>query len=232
MEQLVITLQTADRDPAKPDDDGQRRVFAKGGMLKAIRAAVKAKSPTGKLELRRHDRRPVRRPTARPRATSTRPGLRGRLRPTRGGGRRRRRLAHLSVASDLTPCPWCGTPGPATGHPACRPAAPRRAMGEMPAWKYGRGTAADYNYLTAWEAEPRRRPRRGVGHRGRPGRAGRRPSGSSPHAKPPSTSCAARPTPGPTSASAVLSSARSARSGGGSLGTGPWTAPPTKGWVA
>jgi hypothetical protein len=51
MEQLVLTLQTDLRDPAKPDDDGQRRVFAKGGMLKAIRAAVKAKSPTGKLEL-------------------------------------------------------------------------------------------------------------------------------------------------------------------------------------
>lgn len=60
MQQLVITLQTDQRDG--PDDDGQRRLFAKGGrwevsqgsgtsMLDAIRAAIKAKSPTGKLEL-------------------------------------------------------------------------------------------------------------------------------------------------------------------------------------
>lgn len=39
--QLVITVQTELRDPEIEDDDGQRRIFAKGAMLVAIRDAVK-----------------------------------------------------------------------------------------------------------------------------------------------------------------------------------------------
>lgn len=39
--QLVITVQTELRDAEIEDDDGQRRIFAKGAMLVAIRDAVK-----------------------------------------------------------------------------------------------------------------------------------------------------------------------------------------------
>lgn len=39
--QAVITLQTDERDASIEDDDGQRRVFAKGNMVAAIRDAVK-----------------------------------------------------------------------------------------------------------------------------------------------------------------------------------------------
>lgn len=41
MMQLVITLSTEDRDPEIDNDDGTRRLYAKGQMLNAIRAAVK-----------------------------------------------------------------------------------------------------------------------------------------------------------------------------------------------
>lgn len=37
MKQIVITLQTEDQDESIEDDDGVRRVFAKGAMLFAIR---------------------------------------------------------------------------------------------------------------------------------------------------------------------------------------------------
>jgi hypothetical protein len=40
--QLVITLATDERDPDDPTDDGERRIFAKGEMLKAIKAALRA----------------------------------------------------------------------------------------------------------------------------------------------------------------------------------------------
>lgn len=42
MMQIVITLQTDERDPAIEGDEGLRRVFAKSGMIPAIREAVKA----------------------------------------------------------------------------------------------------------------------------------------------------------------------------------------------
>jgi hypothetical protein len=40
--QAVITIQTDEIDPTIEDDDGQRRLFVKGNMQKAIREAVKA----------------------------------------------------------------------------------------------------------------------------------------------------------------------------------------------
>ena len=42
MMQLRIVLQTDDRDPEKPDDDGHRALYAKGNMQNAIREAIKA----------------------------------------------------------------------------------------------------------------------------------------------------------------------------------------------
>lgn len=48
MMQLVITLQTDERDPEVEDDEGLRRLFAKGNMLNAIREAVRKSG--GKLE--------------------------------------------------------------------------------------------------------------------------------------------------------------------------------------
>lgn len=47
MMQLIITIQTEDRDDSLDDDDGKRRVFAKGNMLTALRDAVReAKAAT------------------------------------------------------------------------------------------------------------------------------------------------------------------------------------------
>lgn len=40
--QAVVTIQTDERDPANPEDDGQRRLFVKGDMQRAVREAVKA----------------------------------------------------------------------------------------------------------------------------------------------------------------------------------------------
>jgi hypothetical protein len=39
--QIVATLQTEDRDPTIEDDDGRRRVFIKGQMMKAVGDAVR-----------------------------------------------------------------------------------------------------------------------------------------------------------------------------------------------
>jgi len=47
MMQLVVTVQTALRDPGVPDDDGRRRIFVKGQMKSAIQDAVKAASGRG-----------------------------------------------------------------------------------------------------------------------------------------------------------------------------------------
>lgn len=41
IEEIVFTLQTEDRDESIEDDDGARRLFAGGQMLKAIGAAVR-----------------------------------------------------------------------------------------------------------------------------------------------------------------------------------------------
>ena len=45
--QLVVTLRTNDRDVNNPLDDGERRLFVKGNMRKAIAAAVRAAGATG-----------------------------------------------------------------------------------------------------------------------------------------------------------------------------------------
>lgn len=39
--QIVVTLLTEERDASIDDDDGTRRVFAKGGMLTALREALR-----------------------------------------------------------------------------------------------------------------------------------------------------------------------------------------------
>lgn len=39
--EIVFTLQTDDRDPDIEDDDGSRRLFARGQMLKAIGGAIR-----------------------------------------------------------------------------------------------------------------------------------------------------------------------------------------------
>lgn len=41
MLQLVVTLQTAERDPEIEDDDGQRRVYIKGQMRTAVQQALR-----------------------------------------------------------------------------------------------------------------------------------------------------------------------------------------------
>lgn len=45
--QLVVTLATAERDPANPDDDGERSVYIKGNMQKAVRDAVRKAGASG-----------------------------------------------------------------------------------------------------------------------------------------------------------------------------------------
>lgn len=45
--QIVVNLATADRDPAKPDDDGERALYIKGNMLNAIREAVRRTGAKG-----------------------------------------------------------------------------------------------------------------------------------------------------------------------------------------
>jgi hypothetical protein len=42
MMQAVLTLDTEQRDPEIPDDDGKRRLFVKGAMAKAVREAIRA----------------------------------------------------------------------------------------------------------------------------------------------------------------------------------------------
>jgi hypothetical protein len=43
----VFTIETDERDASKPDDDGVRRIFAKGGMLTAVRDAIRKTGHTG-----------------------------------------------------------------------------------------------------------------------------------------------------------------------------------------
>lgn len=45
--QLVVTLATAERDPANPEDDGARRVYVKGQMKTAVAQAVRAAGARG-----------------------------------------------------------------------------------------------------------------------------------------------------------------------------------------
>jgi hypothetical protein len=45
--QLVVTLATAERDPAVPDDDGARRLYVKGQMKTAVAQAVRSSGARG-----------------------------------------------------------------------------------------------------------------------------------------------------------------------------------------
>ncbi|MEU9606183.1 hypothetical protein [Streptomyces sp. NPDC048057] len=45
--QLVVTLATAERDPANPEDDGTRRLYVKGQMKNAVAAAVRGAGARG-----------------------------------------------------------------------------------------------------------------------------------------------------------------------------------------
>ncbi|MGW9437765.1 hypothetical protein [Streptomyces sp. NPDC055607] len=45
--QLVVTLATAERDPADPEDDGTRRLYIKGQMKSAVASAVRATGARG-----------------------------------------------------------------------------------------------------------------------------------------------------------------------------------------
>ncbi|MEV8045911.1 hypothetical protein AB0P02_19000 [Streptomyces griseoluteus] len=47
MMQLVVTVQTDDRDPAIEDDDGKRRIFVKGQMKNAVADAVRITGAKG-----------------------------------------------------------------------------------------------------------------------------------------------------------------------------------------
>lgn len=48
--QVVITIQTDQRDPDIDGDDGQRRLFIKGAMLAAVKKAIKdAGAPTAEI---------------------------------------------------------------------------------------------------------------------------------------------------------------------------------------
>jgi hypothetical protein len=47
MMQLVVTVQTDQRDPAIEDDDGRRRIFVKGQMKNAVADAVRAAGARG-----------------------------------------------------------------------------------------------------------------------------------------------------------------------------------------
>jgi hypothetical protein len=45
--QLVVTLSTDQRDPGDKEDDGERRLYVKGNLQKAIQAAVRSSGATG-----------------------------------------------------------------------------------------------------------------------------------------------------------------------------------------
>lgn len=45
--QIVVNLATAERDPDKPEDDGERALYIKGNMLNAIRDAVRKTGAAG-----------------------------------------------------------------------------------------------------------------------------------------------------------------------------------------
>lgn len=47
MQQLVVTMQTDERDPANPEDDGVRRLYVKGQMQKAVAQAVRRAGARG-----------------------------------------------------------------------------------------------------------------------------------------------------------------------------------------
>lgn len=47
MQQLKVVLATTERDPATPDDDGERTLYVKGNLLKAVRDAVRKAGAKG-----------------------------------------------------------------------------------------------------------------------------------------------------------------------------------------
>jgi hypothetical protein len=47
MQQLQVILETAERDPSIPDDDGHRAVYVKGQMQKAVKDAVRKSGAKG-----------------------------------------------------------------------------------------------------------------------------------------------------------------------------------------
>src|SRR5690606_40400870 len=47
MMQLVVTLQTGERDPGIVDDDGRRRVYVRGQLKRAVQRAVKTAGAPG-----------------------------------------------------------------------------------------------------------------------------------------------------------------------------------------
>lgn len=47
MQQLAVQVQTDQRDPEQPDDDGVRAFYIKGNMLKAVREAVRKAGAKG-----------------------------------------------------------------------------------------------------------------------------------------------------------------------------------------
>jgi hypothetical protein len=47
MMQIIVHLETAERDPANPDDDGTRALYIKFNLLNAVRAAVKTAKVKG-----------------------------------------------------------------------------------------------------------------------------------------------------------------------------------------
>ncbi|MFC5744795.1 hypothetical protein [Actinomadura rugatobispora] len=47
MQQLMIVLATDERDPSVPDDDGERAVYVKGQMQKAVKEAIRKSSASG-----------------------------------------------------------------------------------------------------------------------------------------------------------------------------------------
>ena len=49
MMQVCFTLETEERDPANEDDDGLRKVYAKGQMLDAVRQAIRKAKHNGSL---------------------------------------------------------------------------------------------------------------------------------------------------------------------------------------
>ncbi len=47
MMQLVVALATSERDPQIPDDDGERNIYVKANLLKAVREAVRKSGASG-----------------------------------------------------------------------------------------------------------------------------------------------------------------------------------------
>ncbi|MGP4084146.1 hypothetical protein [Streptomyces sp. KR55] len=116
MMQMVVTVQTDQRDPAIEDDDGKRRIFVKGQMKNAVADAVRATGARG-LEV----------------------GGILRVRYTHDGEQKQRGFnppkqfeAHYTPAAAAELGAWGGAPGPAQA-PAAAPPAQYAAPAPAPA---------------------------------------------------------------------------------------------------